>query len=341
MTWRLWAIGAVVLALAVAGCGSDDDDSGSSGSSGGSSSSDSGGGGGGAEGKTVAMIAPFANPFQTDIRRGAEDVADQNGVDMIYLNFNANSQQEFKYVNDVINRKVDLVIYGANDAKVSLAGFKRIAQAGIPIVCFDTCVEEQEQEKYTKAFVTSDNVQLGTLAGEGAANWIKDNVDGKAKLAFVTCNTQSVCRIRWNAQVKALESAPHEVVANQVAVESDKVKTTTEGILQANPDLDIIVTDGLPQTEGGTAAIENLDRDVVLFGMDMTDVIARDLLKPNGPLQAAVGQDGKAIGSESMKLAVQVLNGEDPPQFLHEIPGTLYTREDPAAVKEFLAAQGG
>ncbi|HEX2232129.1 MAG TPA: substrate-binding domain-containing protein [Thermoleophilaceae bacterium] len=315
----------VLMSMFAAACGDDEE---------------GGGGGGGeqsAQGKTVGVIAPFANPFQTDIRRGAEEVARENGVEMIYLNYDADSEREFRYVQDMINRDVDAVIYGANDAEVSVAGFRRINNAGIPAVCFDTCVVPEQQQQLTEAFVTSDNKQLGNLAGKSAADWINENVDGTAQVGFVTCNTQSVCRERFDAQLEALKEADYEEVANQVAVESDKVLTTTEGILQGNQDLDVIVTNGLPQTEGGVAAINRLKRDTVLFGMDMTARIARDLLDRGGPLQAAVGQDGPAIGRTMMERAIEVLEGRKPERFLWEIPGTLYTKDDPEAVREFLA----
>lgn len=327
---RYAAVVAVVAALAVAGCGSDDD-------SGGGGGGDAAAGDSGLKGKTVGIIAPLANPFQTDMREAAEAVAKENGVEVIYLNTNLDTQKESGYVGDLINRKVDLVIFGAIDAKASLAGFKRLQTAKIPVVCFDTCLEEDKQEEYTEAFVTSDNKQLGTLSGKDAAGWIEKNVDGKAKLAYVTCNTQSVCRVRWDSQVAALKGVAPDVVADQVALESDAVKTTSEGILQANPDLDLIVTNGTPQTEGVTAAAGNLDRDVVIFGIDITEPIANALLDPKGKLQSTVGQDGPAIGKKMMEVSLEVLEGKKPSQFLYEIPGTVYTKDDPEKVREFLA----
>jgi sugar transport system substrate-binding protein len=314
-------------ALFAAGCGSDDEEGATAAKNGAD----------GAEGKKVVMIAPFANPFQTSVRRGAEAVAADNGVEMTYLNFNANSQLETQHVNDAITQDPDLVIYGANDAKVSLAGFRRISDAGIPIVCFDTCIEPAEQPKYTEAFVTSDNAQLGDLSGTAAAEYIESELGGSATIAFITCNTQSACRDRFATQTEALGAIEYEEVANQVAVESDKVKQTAEGIVQANPDLDMIVTNGLPQTEGAAAAVTNLGSDAVVFGMDMTSSVAQALLEEGGPLQATVGQDGTEIGTISMQLAVDILNGKPPTEFDHLVPGTPYSRSDPAAVEEFLA----
>jgi ABC-type sugar transport system substrate-binding protein len=322
----LFAILAAAVALAMAGCG-DDDDAG-------------GGGGGGeaatAEGKTVSILAPLANPFQTAMRNAAEAVAKEHGVEVLYFNNDLDSEAELSAVQDSVNRDVDLVIYGAVDAKVSLAGFRRLDSAGIPIVCFDTCVEEDQQKQYTEAFVTSSNEQLGTFSGEQAKQWIEENVDGTAKLAFVTCNTQSVCRVRYDAQKAALEGVDYEVVADQVALEPDEVKATAEGILQANPDLDLVLTNGTPQTEGLIAAITNLRRDVTHFGIDITEPIAEAMLKPKSPIQSTIGQDGDALGTKMMEIAIEVLEGKKPAQFLYEVDGIIYTKDDTEKIQAYL-----
>jgi sugar transport system substrate-binding protein len=287
-------------------------------------------------GKSVAMLNPFANPFQTDIARGGKALAEKNGVTFSSLNFAANSQTEAQYVSDVISKKVNVVIYGANDPNIALANIKKIREAGIHVVCFDSCIEPNLIPQYVKGFVTSDNTALGRVTGEQAAEYIKTKLNGKAKIAFVTCDSQTVCRERHDAQVKALEAVQTTVVDNQVAIESDKVKAVTEGILQAHPDLDMIITDGLPQTEGATAAIRNLGKKVVVFGMDITPAIAQDLLATDNILQVAVGQDGIKMGEISTQMALDVLNGKDPSPASVLIEGKVYSRANQADVQAYL-----
>jgi simple sugar transport system substrate-binding protein len=217
-----------------------------------------------------------------------------------------------------------------------LANIKRILDAGIPVVCFDSCIDPSLLSQYVKGFVTSDNTALGKTTGEQAAEYIKTTLGGKAKIAFVTCDSQTVCQERHAAQVKALEGLDVEVVDNQVAIESDKVKAVTESILQAHPDLNMIITDGLPQTEGTTAAIRNLKKDVVVFGMDMTPAIAQDLLADDNILQVAVGQDGIGMGTIATQMALDVFDGKTPNPSTVLIPGHVYSRADPADVQSYL-----
>jgi simple sugar transport system substrate-binding protein len=254
------------------------------------------------------------------------------------LYFNLNRQRENEYVSDLITKKVDLIIYGANDPNIALANFKRIQAANIPIVCFDTCIEPSLMSQYVKGFVTSDNEGLGTTIGQAAAAYIKSKLNGKASVAFVTCDSQQVCGVRHAAISKALEPVQVNVVANQVALTSDQVKTTCEGILTAHPDLDIVITDGLAMTVGCVAAIANLKKHTVVFGMDITSAIAQDVIAPDGILQATVGQDGIKMGQIAMQMAVDALNHKaiDPPTVL--VPGKLYSRANPEDAKAYLKA---
>ena len=74
-----YLLASLVAVLVAAGCG-------------GSSSS----GGGGSSGKTytVAMLHGLSNQFQTDIGKGAADVASKNGITFQQLYFNLNAQRE-------------------------------------------------------------------------------------------------------------------------------------------------------------------------------------------------------------------------------------------------------
>jgi sugar transport system substrate-binding protein len=286
----------------------------------------------------VAILHGLANQFQSDIGTGAAQVAKENNIEFQELYFNLNSQRENEYVSDLITKKVDLIIYGANDANIALANFKRIQAAKIPIVCFDTCIEPSLMPQYVVGFVTSDNEGLGTTIGRAAADYIKTKFGGKASVAFVTCDTEQVCGVRHAAINKALESVQVQVVANQVALSADQVKTTCEGILTAHPDLNIVITDGLAMTVGCVAAIANLKRPTVVFGMDITSAIAQDLLSSNGVLQATIGQDGTKMGQIAMQMAVDTLNHKtiNPPTVL--VPGKLYTRANSQDAETYLSS---
>ena len=70
--------------------------------------------------------------------------------------------------------------------------------------------------------------------------------------------------------------------------------------------------------------------------MEPLSEIANALLDPDGPLQSTLGQDGDALGTKMMEVTLEVLKGQKPSPFLSEIDGTIYTKDDPEKVKEYL-----
>jgi simple sugar transport system substrate-binding protein len=284
----------------------------------------------------VAMLNPLANQFQSDIVKGARELAQKNNIEFSDLNFNTNSQTEAQFVADLITKKVNVIIYGVNDPKIALNNMQRIKDAGIKVVCFDSCLEENVQQQFVEGFATSDNADMGKQTGMLAADYIRTKLGGKAKIAFVTCDVVLVCRMRSEQQKKALEGLDIKIVADQIANTPDAVKTTSEGILQANPDLDMFITDGLSMTVGTVAAVRNLRTKTVVFGMDITSAIAQDLLASDGILQASVGQDGIKQGTVAMQMAIDALGGKKPSPFQVLIPGIVFKRDNPQLAQDFI-----
>ena len=83
---------------------------------------------------------------------------------------------------------------------VSTTGSKSTMQAAIgsdvPIRCFNTCLDEADNEDFAKGFVTSDQQALGTSTGEAAAKYIQTELGGKAVVAMLTCETFEACKVR-------------------------------------------------------------------------------------------------------------------------------------------------
>jgi len=289
---------------------------------------------------TIAMLAGLANPFQSDVLSGVQSIAKADNATVKYYNYNDDSLTEASDVSDIIVSKPDLVLYGVSNSSVSLANFKRLKQAGIPVVCFDVCLEPNVEKTYAHGFVTSNNQCIGNITGTLAATYIKQKLKGSATVAFITCNTESVCQTRFAAQQAALKAVKVMEVANEVEIDPSAAQSAAEDILVAHKGLDMIITDGLSETEAAAAAVSDLKDHTVVFGMDITPSIARDLLAPDGPLQAAVGQNGVKIGQLAATIGLGVLAGKNPATWQVTVPGKLYLRSDPAGVKAYLTSEG-
>lgn len=105
------------------------------------------------ETKLVSLLIPdISNPFFTNIARGAEDKAIQQGYQLLLGNSDENREKEAKYVDLLISSGVDgALIAPTGDA--SQANLKKLTKHRIPFVLVDRFVEPAEAD-----IVAGDNL---------------------------------------------------------------------------------------------------------------------------------------------------------------------------------------
>ncbi len=86
-------------------------------------------------------------------------------------------EEQIKQVEDMIQRKVDLIGLQPVDSKGIIPVIKEANKAGIPIITVDTGADGGELVTY----IATDNY----AAGVQAAEWIIDALDGKECLQIV------------------------------------------------------------------------------------------------------------------------------------------------------------
>lgn len=183
-------------------------------------------------------------------------------------------------------------------------------EAGIPVICNSSDIDADVAVK-----VLRDDKALGLDCGENTANWINENLDGKAKIALLNCELFSNT-IAWQEgfEEKIAEMCPEsEIVAKVEATSREAGMSAMEDILQANPDVNVVwgVNEGAGL--GALAAIEGAGReDIYATVMCGGDQEAFDRLAAGG--QQVIGfeqiypyEDGKV----SFDAAMKIINGEE------------------------------
>lgn len=99
--------------------------------------------------KTVAFIIPDTNNiFYNSVLAGAEAVLMANGYMVLSCHTNRNEEREYRYLEDLIKRKVDGIIFSTyNTSEEGLKGLKKLSQE-IPIVFLDTIFTDQDEVSY-------------------------------------------------------------------------------------------------------------------------------------------------------------------------------------------------
>lgn len=103
--------------------------------------------------KTVGLIIPdVRNPFFTDLARGAEDSAKENGYSLLFCNSDDVLGKEIEYINTLVEKQVDgIVLAGSINRNKAL---EENFSVNVPIVSLDRKV----YFKGIKATVEIDNI---------------------------------------------------------------------------------------------------------------------------------------------------------------------------------------
>ncbi|MDO8209635.1 substrate-binding domain-containing protein [Conexibacter sp. CPCC 206217] len=327
---------ALVAALAalLAGCGASDDDGGAS--AGGGSSS-------GGKSFSIGYLTNQSVYFYQEVGDALSAAAAQDGGKVITVNTNNDASAELKDVQDLISRGVKAIVMGPISPTSSLAGVKQANQAGIPVICYNTCLSPEDSRANVKAYIEADNADLGSETGRYAADYIRRELGGRAQVALLNCDEFDICRQRKAGFKEALRGLDVDFVADQTGYASDTAAKVTQDILTAHPDVDAIWTVNDGATSGARAAVKAKTGDdrVVVFGTDINPQIAGYLLTSDDILQATTGQDGRAIGTRAYAAVRSAMAGDPVTPFTQLVPGSFFSRSDPDAVRQYLARAKG
>ncbi|MCD1635799.1 substrate-binding domain-containing protein [Martelella mediterranea] len=291
---------------------------------------------------TIGVMLLNGDTYFSNVVKGVQD-ANSDG-NTIIVNYNGDAAKESRGFDDLITRQVDAIITSPLNPDSSVSAIRRAAQAGIDVICYNTCLNEDAQKQYVKAFVLSDQAGLGRATGEYAARYIKENIGDSITMGILTCDSFEICRQRRDAFFKVLddEGISVDLVADQEAYVVDKAVPVAENILTANPDVDALWAANDGGTVGLVKAVQNAGRagEIPVFGTDMTPQLGQMLLAEPHTLLTTTGQDGLATGRTAVEVVKKLDAGEDIGSFDQIVPVSNFTADDPKAVESYLKDNG-
>lgn len=247
------------------------------------------------------------DPFYISMKFGAEEMAKQLGVELIW-----SGSPEWDYskqspiVDSLVAEKVGAIIITPTDEKAMVAPLKRAKQAGIPVFTVDTNVSD---DSVYVANVTSDNVQGGMLGADTLAKLIGES--GKVLVIGTKpgITTGDEREKGFKEQIKKypnIEIVATEYTDDQVSVSAKK----TADVLLGHPDLaGVFVTSGLSGTGvAQTLRVKNLQNKVKLVSYDAGPEQVKALKA--GELQALISQKPLEESRIVMQMAVDYLQGK-------------------------------
>jgi fructose transport system substrate-binding protein len=269
--------------LALAACGGDDDA--------GTDSGSGGDGGGGSEDIAISLITKDStNPFFVAMQQGAEDAADEEGIDITIASGKeeGDDQGQIDAIEAAITAGQQGILItpmstGVNDA------IQRARDEGLFVIALDTPPDPPDTVDITFA---TDNRKAGNLIGEYAAATLGGE---KAVIALLDIFDDKVVSVDYNRDQGFLEGmgitdigdpkvngdepktgsysgGEYEIVGNvATGANEEGGRTGMEQLLSKNGDINVVYTINEPTAAGATAALEaqgkSLD-DVIVVSVD-------------------------------------------------------------------------
>lgn len=186
----------------------------------------------------------------------------------------------------------------------------------------------------------------GKTLGDAAAEYILDQLGGEANVVILNQNSVEFVRPRFDAMRDSLEALEGVTIVADIeprTTDKDGGFQTMNTILQANPDIDVVLGADTVVL-GALAALEASGKarpDQFLGGIDGEAEAVASILMPNSPYKASVALSSPVFAYAMGQFTADWLEGKSVPQAMDVLPFALTAenipqyqadQEDPAAV---------
>ncbi len=287
-------------------------------------------------GTLIAIITPsHDNPFFATEANAAEAKAKELGYDTLMLVHDDDANKQNELFDTAIARKAAAIILDNAGADASIAAVQKAKDAGIPSFLID---REINKTGVAVAQIVSNNYQGATL---GAEEFVK-LMGEKGKFAeLVGKESDTNAGIRSKGYHDIIDQYPDlKMVARQSANwDQTEAYSKMESILQANPDINGVISGNDTMAMGASAALQAAGRkDVIVVGFDGSNDVRDQIIAGN--IAATVLQPAFEIAQLAVVQADQYLkNGKASQPEKQSIDCILITKDNASKLNDFTLAK--
>jgi ribose transport system substrate-binding protein len=279
-----------------------------------------------AQEKTFALIQINQQAlFFNQMNEGAQKAADAAGVKLVIFNANNDPAAQNSAIETYIQEKVAGLAVVAIDVNGIMPAVEQAAKAGIPVVAIDAILPKGPQ----KAQIGVDNAKAGADMGKFFLDYVKANMDGKAKIGVVGALNSFIQNVRQEGFEKTIEGTDGITKAGVVDGQNiqDNALAAAENLITGNPDMTAIYATGEPALMGAIAAVESQGKQdsVKIFGWDLTAQAIAGL--DAGYVAAVIQQDPGAMGAAAVDALKKLAEGGSVEANI-SVPVTIVTKEN-------------
>jgi ribose transport system substrate-binding protein len=247
----------------------------------------------------------FSHQFWQAVKAGAEEAAAANNVKITFEgpNTEAEIDKQTDILNAAIAKKPQGLGFAALDSKAQVPALQKAADAGIPIVAFDSGVESD----LPLTTCTTDNVN----AAGAAADKLAEAIGGEGEVAAEIHDQTSATGIgRRDGFLNRMKEKYPKIMVVDVKYANDALKAADDikATLQAYPNLKGIFASNEGAAIGLGVAIKETGAKIVGVGYD-SGKSQKDAIM-DGTLIGSISQNPVGIGKCVVESLAKAVKGE-------------------------------
>lgn len=253
---------------------------------------------------TLAMDNDFWVASNEELENGIK--ANDPDAEVIRVNANYDPAQQVSQIQDLIQRKVDIIFFSATDPIALVDVVKEAEMAGIPMFQWDNFTPSQ----YVKTGAMSGNYAMGFEN----AMFIARQLNGKGKVIAVNLPNNTSWWDRTLGMYDALALFPDIELVDEWMYQPGAVgaltpKEATQAMLQKHPDVDAVWTAWDQAAIDAADLITEMELDAFSTGIDGFEQTL-DYIREGRPVAATMGQSPRTMARTVVQYAFDYLDGD-------------------------------
>jgi LacI family transcriptional regulator len=277
--------------------------------------------------KTIAMLVPdYSNVFYSELFRGVESVALNSGYMTLICNTDRQEKEEYKYINKLISRKIDGIIYNTYNLSRKNINFLKDLSPRIPIVFMDNVFKKGEDLSYVVTegcdstceavtyFYRQNRRRIGYIKMLPKISVLENRFKGYLK-GLKRCGLPVDRALIYQPDAEAMLGTDHMGIGSMAGAYFASLSNPPDAIVAG---FDILAIGCMRELKKLGVKIPG---DMAIIGFD--NISLCELVEPT---LSTIGQPIVKLGAAAAQILIDKLNGKESPDKII-FPGELILRQ--------------
>jgi ribose transport system substrate-binding protein len=263
-------------------------------------------------GKVALILKSLNHAFFADMQEAAALKAEELNMELYVDGVIDESDNEgiIQLIENAIAQKCDVIAVTTSDSTALVQSVKKCNDAGIPFITIDADIDQDALDAAgaeVVTFIGTDNYEGGKLIGEYCAEMYQDATE-EVQIAVLEGlpGTETATNRKLGFEEGISSNDKLKIVASQNADWQIELGLNVgQNILQANPNVQFIFGSNDYMALGALQAAQAANLDVSVMGFDAIQDALDSIEK--GELFGTLGQFPKKMGALAVKIAYELI----------------------------------